>query len=192
MKDSLCMDNVVFIKKSWAIKEWQCPYTPMQIDNVWSKSVPRDAADTIINTHVPASIRNGIRDHHEDEGNLTQVLLLQSPQLRVWLKEKMHCSPGIQWTNVSNGVMSFKRTLTWDKYIPSGWCWLQRTTYSVYQVGTYMMTSSSMKSYQHSTNWHTYFDYLYLCCLPISQWPGQAYNGVGNMNGYLNGVVARI
>ena len=30
------------------------------------------------------------------------------------------------------------------------------------------------------------------CCLPISQCPGQAYDGAGNMSGYLNDVAAKI
>ena len=40
-----------------------------------------------------------VRGHHEEEGNLTQLLLLRSneiPQLKVWLKEKKYCSPEIQ------------------------------------------------------------------------------------------------
>ena len=52
------------------------------------------------------SLRQGmaVRGHHEEEGNLAQLLLLRSneiPQLKVWLKEKKYCSREIQNEQIS-------------------------------------------------------------------------------------------
>ena len=152
-----------------------------------------------------------VRGHHEEEGNLAQLLLLRSneiPQLKVWLKEKKYCSPEIQNEQISlmglcvlRSLLSEIRNVRYYSIIADEATdvghkeqlvvcirWVD-DNFDIHEDPIQLINVPKTDAQTLTT---CIKDCLLRCCLPMSQCRGQAYDGAGNMSGYLNGVAAKI
>ena len=147
-----------------------------------------------------------VRGHHEEEGNLAQLLHVISneiPQLKVWLKEKKYCSPEIQIALMGLCVLCacFIRNAQYFSIIADEANDIGHKEQLVvcirwvddnFDIHEDPIELINVPQTDARTLTACIKDCLLRCCLPISQCRGQAYDGTGNMSGYVNGVAAKI
>ena len=158
-------------------------------------------------------LRQGIavRGHDDLEGNLLQLLILQShdcPDLLTWIKERKYFSPQIVNEQIAlmghsllRKLLEDIRSAEWFSLIVDeatdvsnkeqlAVCirWVD-TDYAIHEDPVELIhvpkTNSSILT-------DALKDSLIRFCLPVAKCRGQAYSGTSNMSGHLNGVAARI
>ena len=152
-----------------------------------------------------------VRGHEEGEGNLLQLLVLQSeddPDLSSWLRDRKYLSPDIlneqirlMADSVLRGLLSEMRLAPWfsiladeatDVKFNEQMCIAIRWVDETYEVQEGPLGLIQVPSTDAGTLTAAMKDVLIRCMLPLGQCRGQAYDGASNMSGRLNGVAARI
>ena len=152
-----------------------------------------------------------IRGHRETEGNLMQLLYLQSsecPQLGRWLKNQQYLSPEIinefitlMGNDLLRQLLSSIRQATWYAVIADETADVanhEQLSLSIRWVGEEYDINEDFIGLVHvprttsNTLTMAIKDVLVRCALPLAQCRGQGYDGASNMMGHLRGVATQI
>ena len=157
-------------------------------------------------------VRQGlaIRGHDDKEGNLFQLVKLQSAdddELKKWLEDRNYLSPQIvneqvmMGDHLLRGLLGEIRSAPWfavladeatDVSIDEQLCVTIRWVNNDYEISEDPIGLIEVPKTDAATLTSALKDVLVRCVLPVSSCRGQAYDGAANMSGCLQGVATRI
>lgn len=158
-------------------------------------------------------VRQGLpmRGHDDKEGNLFQLLLMQSTddrEMHKWLEERKYISPqilneqvGLMADTLLRSLLEEIRSTPWfavladeatDVSVNEQMCIAIRWVNSDYEIMEDPIGLIELPKTDASTLTSSIKDVLIRCMLPLSSCRGQAYDGAANMSGRISGVAARI